>query len=151
LADHPAVTSTRANVLPDRSAHLTVRGSSRLAIGRKGSATVRVKVSTAGLPLQAQIVRISDRALAPAAIETAVTSTYAPAIQSGRPSESEYVVEFHFAGDDPSLAGVPVWKRAPIPTPLPTISAAPAPRATGTPKPVATPSPSPSPSAASPR
>ncbi len=69
---------------------------------------VRVKVSAGGVPLEAQIVRISNRALAPAAIETAVTSTYSPAIQSGRQTESEYVVSFSSVGDDPSLAGVAV-------------------------------------------
>jgi hypothetical protein len=134
LSDRPAVPNTRSNTLPDTSAHLTSRGSSRLAVGRKGSATVRVKISAAGVPLEAQIVRISDRALTPAAIETAVTSTYSPAIVSGRPVESQYVADFQFNGEDPALAGVPVWKRAPSPAPLPTRSATPAP----SPSPLAT-------------
>lgn len=145
LADHPAVANTRANIPRDRSAQLIGRGSSRLAIGVRGSAMVRVKVSAGGVPLEAQIVRISNRALAPAAIETAVTSTYSPAIQSGRQAESEYVVEFQFSGDDPSLAGVAVWKRPPSPTPLPTIGPTPVPRPTGSPKPAPVPSPSPTP------
>jgi hypothetical protein len=145
LADHPPIASTRANGQPDRGAQLTGRGSSRLAIGRKGSAMVRVKISAAGVPLQAQIVRISDQALTPAAIETAVTSTYSPAIQSGRPTESEYIAEFQFTGDDPALSGVPVWKRTSGPTPLATMSAAPPPRPTDSPKPAATPAPSPTP------
>jgi hypothetical protein len=145
LADHPAVAITRANVPRDRSARLTGRGSSRLAIGLRGSAMVRVKVSAGGIPLEAQIVRISNRALAPAAIETAVTSTYSPAVQSGRQTESEYVVEFQFSGDDPSFAGVAVWKRPPSPTPLPTIGPTPVPRPTGSPKPAPVPSPSPTP------
>jgi hypothetical protein len=127
LSDHPAGPKTRTSTLPDSSAHLTSRGSSRLAVGRKGSATVRVKISAAGVPLEAQIVRISDRALTPAAIETAVTSTYSPAIVSGRPVESEYVADFQFDGEDPALAGIPVWKRGPSPAPLPTRSVTPAP------------------------
>jgi len=133
--------------------HLVTRGTSRLAIGKSGSALLRVHVSGNGTPLNVAIVNVSNRAIAPAAIETAVSSTYSPAIQNGRRVEADYVIEFRFNGDDPALAGVPLWKRSPQPAANPSpgaIAAAsaspkPAPTASPSPKPVPTASPSPAP------
>jgi hypothetical protein len=124
--------------------HLLSRGTSRLAIGQTGSALLRVHVSGSGMPLNVAIVNVSNRAIVPAAIETAVSSTYSPAIRDGRRVEADYVIEFRFDGDDPALAGVPLWKRSP----LPAASAGPIAAATASPKPAPTASPSPRPTPA---
>jgi hypothetical protein len=125
--------------------HLLSRGTSRLAIGRSGRALLRVRVSGNGTPLNVSIVNVSNRALAPAAIETAVSSTYSPAIQNGRRVEADYVIEFRFSGDDPALAGVPLWKRSPLPGASPSPGPIAAASASASPKPVPTASPSPKP------
>lgn len=123
--------------------HLLSRGTSRLAIGQTGRALLRVHVSANGTPLNVGIVNISNRAIAPAAIETAVSSTYSPAIQNGRRVDADYVVEFRFNGEDPALAGIPLWKRSPLPAASP--SPNPIAAASASPKPVPTASPSPKP------
>lgn len=104
----------------DEPARLTQRGSSRLAIGKKGEARVRVRVSARGMPLNAAIVAVSNPDLVAAALEIAVSSTYAPAIQNGRPVDADYIAAFQFDGDDPALSSIPVWER---PTPAPSPSA----------------------------
>jgi hypothetical protein len=126
--------------------HLLNRGTSRLAIGQTGSALLRVHVSGSGTPLNVAIVNVSNRAIVPAAIETAVSSTYSPAIRDGRRVEADYVIEFRFDGDDPALAGVPLWKRSPLPavSPGPVAAASASPK----PEPTASPSPHPTPAAA---
>jgi hypothetical protein len=107
-------------------ARLTQRGSSRLAIGHTGEARVRVRISAKGVPLNASIVSVSNQALVAAALETAVSSTYAPAIRDGRPVDEDYVATFQFDGQDPALSSIPVWKRplssdaSPGPSPGPT-------------------------------
>ena len=100
-------------------ARLTHRGSSRLGIGIKGVAMVRVNLDASGTPQNAQIVKISNRQLAAAAIETAVSSTYAPAMHAGRPVGGTYIATFQFDGDDPALTSIPSWKRDPSPAPSP--------------------------------
>jgi Gram-negative bacterial TonB protein C-terminal len=140
----------------NEAVHLLSRGTSRLAIGQTGSALLRVHVSGNGTPLNVAIVNVSNRAITPAAIETAVSSTYSPAIQNGRRVEADYVVEFRFNGDDPALAGVPLWKRSPLPAaspspgPIVAVSASPkaVPTASPSPKPAPTASPSPAPAPA---
>jgi hypothetical protein len=122
-------------------AQLVNRGSSRLAIGQMGTALVRVHVSANGMPVSATIVNVTNRALVPAAIETAVSSTYSPAMHDGRRIESDYIAEFRFDGEDPSLAQIPVWKRSPLPVPLPTSTPTPAPTPTPSPTPTPTPRP----------
>jgi hypothetical protein len=96
---------------------LIKRGSSRLAIGQTGTALIRVRVGENGMPQEATIVSLTNRRLAAAAIETAVSSTYAPAIVKGKPITANYIATFSFDGADPALAGIPVWKRSPQPTP----------------------------------
>ena len=98
-------------------ARLTHRGSSRLGIGIKGVAVVRVNLDASGTPQNAQIVKISNRQLAAAAIETAVSSTYAPAMHAGRAVVGTYIATFQFDGDDPALTSIPSWKRDPSPAP----------------------------------
>ncbi len=105
-------------------ARLTHRGSSRLGIGQKGVALVRVIVSGNGMPQDASIVKISNRQLVAAALETAVSSTYAPAMRNGRPVDGTYIATFTFDGDDPALSSIPMWKRDP--SPAPSASGAPA-------------------------
>jgi hypothetical protein len=97
---------------------LTRRGSSRLGIGQTGVALLRVTISPSGMPQQATIVKISNRQLAAAAIETAVSSSYAPALRDGRPVEGTYIATFQFDGDDPALSSIPMWKRGPSPAPV---------------------------------
>lgn len=107
-------------------ARLTQRGSSRLAIGQTGQALVRVRVSAKGMPVSASIVSISNPALVAAAIETAVSSSYSPAVRDGRPVDADYIATFQFDGQDPALSQIPVWKRppnpaaSPVPSPVPT-------------------------------
>ncbi len=116
-----------APVVPAR---LVKRGSSRLALGQSGTAIVRVTIAADGTPQDATVVSMTNKQLAPAAIETAVSSTYTPAMQSGRPISAQYVATFSFTGEDPALSAIPVWKRPPSPTPAPAPSpaaAAPAP------------------------
>jgi hypothetical protein len=98
---------------------LVRRGSSRLAIGQTGTAVVRLTIAANGAPEEAAILSLTNNALAAAAIETAVSSTYAPAMQNGHPVEAKYVATFSFDGTDPALASVPVWKRAVTPSPSP--------------------------------
>jgi hypothetical protein len=123
-------------------ARLVKRGSSRLAIGQTGTALVRLTIGPNGTPEEATIVSTTNQALTAAAIETAVSSTYAPATQNGRPVAGKYVATFSFDGEDPTLASVPVWKRSP--TPAPSVSpglSVPGPSATP-PAPAVSPSPS---------
>jgi hypothetical protein len=127
----------------DVGARLVNRGSSRLAIGEMGSALVRVRVSANGMPINATIVNVSNRALVPAAIETAVSSTYSPATHDGRRIDSDYVVEFRFDGEDPALSSIPVWKRSPLPLPSPSVL--PSPTQRPEPAAAATPAPPPAP------
>lgn len=105
--------------IPSTAARLLKRGSSRLAIGQTGVALVRVTVAANGTPTEASIVSITNRRLTAAAIETAVSSTYAPATKGGRPSTADYVATFSFNGEDPATASVPVWRRVPLPQPSP--------------------------------
>jgi Gram-negative bacterial TonB protein C-terminal len=117
-ADTPATTQTPVPAFVN--ARLAQRGSSRLGIGQTGTALVRVSVAASGMPEQASIVSISNRKLAAAAIETAISSSYTPAMRNGRPVAGTYVATFQFDGEDPALAGIPVWKRQlPSPTPSP--------------------------------
>jgi len=117
-SDTPVATQTPAPAFVD--ARLAQRGSSRLGIGQTGIALVRVNVAASGMPEQASIVSISNRKLVAAAIETAISSSYTPAMRNGRPVAGTYVATFQFDGEDPALAGIPVWKRQlPSPTPSP--------------------------------
>jgi outer membrane biosynthesis protein TonB len=104
---------------PSMPARLLRRGSSRLAIGQTGTAVVRVMIGENGTPEEVSIVSITNRQLTAAAIETAVSSTYAPATEIGRPVAGKYIATFSFDGQDPALSDVPVWKRPPSPTPIP--------------------------------
>ena len=123
------------------AAHLLQRGSTRLGIGQRGTALVRVRVGTDGMPLNASIVSITNRALVAAALETAVSSTYAPAMRDGRPQDEDYVATFEFEGDDPARSSIPVWRRSPFPAGTP--NAATAAARVPTPAPSARPSPAP--------
>jgi TonB family protein len=101
--------------LPACVQRLLTRGSSRLAIGQTGVAIVRVMVSPDGTPQNAEIIKISNPQLTAAAIETAVSSTYAPALKNGQKVAGKYVATFSFNGEDPATASVPIWKRSPAP------------------------------------
>jgi hypothetical protein len=107
-------------------ARLTQRGSSRLAIGQAGQALVRVRVNAKGMPVNASIVSVSNPALVAAAIETAVSSSYTPAVHDGRPVDADYIATFQFDGQDPAMSQIPMWKRpdgpgaTPVPAPGPT-------------------------------
>lgn len=105
---------------------LTHRGSSRLAVGKRGTAMVRVHVDAKGRPENASIVSIDNRELVAAALETAVSSTYAPAMRDGRATDADYIATFRFDGSDPAQASIPSWRRSPLPAPLPTAAASPA-------------------------
>jgi hypothetical protein len=99
---------------------LVQRGTSRLGIGQTGMARVRVSVAASGMPEQATIVTITNPKVAAAAIETAISSSYSPAMRNGRPVAGSYLATFQFDGEDPALAGIPVWRRElPSPTPSP--------------------------------
>ena len=113
-------------------AHLLHRGSSRLGIGQKGEALVRVSLAANGMPQNATVVKITNRQLTAAAIETAVSSTYAPAIRNGRPIAGTYVATFAFDGDDPALSSIPLWKREPLATATAASATAAAPTAAAT-------------------
>ena len=128
-----ASASPRATPAPvfDVPPHLLTRGSSNLAIGHSGVARVRVTVAADGTPEQATIVSVTDRAIAAAALETAASSTYAPATKNGKPLSAPYVATFSFTGEDPATSSIPVWRRSPLPTPSPS----PTPEPTPTPKP----------------
>lgn len=113
---HGGPPDTPAPIVPAR---LLRRGSSRLAIGQTGTAVVRVMIGENGTPEEVSIVSITNRQLTAAAIETAVSSTYAPAMENGHPVAGKYIATFSFDGQDPALSDVPVWKRPPSPTPIP--------------------------------
>jgi hypothetical protein len=98
-------------------ARLVHRGSSRLAIGQKGTAVLRVSVGANGMPQNATIVKISNPLLVAAAIETAISSTYSPAARNGRPVSDTYIAMFSFDGEDPAQASIPVWERNRSPSP----------------------------------
>jgi outer membrane biosynthesis protein TonB len=126
LAQLRAPAQKSAPLIPAR---LVKRGSSRLAIGETGTAVVRLTIGEDGTPQEASIVSVTNKALTAAAIETAVSSTYAPATQNGRPVAGKYIATFSFDGQDPSLSSIPVWKRPSSPVPsgspaLPTQSSA---------------------------
>jgi hypothetical protein len=114
----PAVPAPPSYTLPQ----LIRRGTTALAIGKRGRAIVRVNVDANGVPQNAAIVSISDRALIAAALQTAVSSGFAPAKLNGRPVSADYVAAFQFDGTDPQ-SNTPVWRRA---TPAPSSTAAPA-------------------------
>lgn len=115
---------------------LTKRGSSRLAIGQTGTAQVKVMVAANGTPQEATIVSTTNRALTAAAIETAVSSTYAPAMRNGEPVAANYVATFSFNGEDPATVDIPVWRRSPAPG----AAASPSPAPSSSPGSAATPS-----------
>jgi TonB family protein len=120
----PAPVATQNTYTPPR---LTKRGSSRLGIGQTGTAQVRLLISPNGSPQEATVVSITNRALTAAAIETAVSSTYAPATRNGQPVPANYVVTFSFNGEDPATADVPVWRR-PASTPPAASAGSPSPQ-----------------------
>lgn len=153
-------TPSPAAYVPPR---LVQRGSSRFGVGQKGVALVRVGVGRDGSAQYATIISISNRALTAAALETAVSTKFSPAMKNGNPTDGNYVATFQFDGEDPGLASIPVWRRAPsaaataaatpnlsavaVPTPVPSLkpSASPSPRPSPSPSqspnPVLTPSP----------
>lgn len=118
----------QAQAQPQQSAdsppRLLARGSSRLGVGQTGTALVRVMVAADGRPEQAQIVKITNPALTAAAIETAVSSTYAPEVKNGQKVAGKYIATFSFNGEDPATVSIPVWKRSPAPA-APTPSSTP--------------------------
>jgi TonB family protein len=134
----PSPRATPAAV-PDVPPRLLTRGTSNLAIGHSGVARVRVTVAADGRPEQATIVSVTDRELAGAALETAASSTYAPATKNGKPLAAPYVATFSFTGDDPAMSSIPVWRRSPLPSPSPSPTPEPTPTPTPTPAPTPTP------------
>jgi hypothetical protein len=106
----PAAATTPENASP----RLIRRGSTSLAVGKRGTAIVRVNVDSNGMAQNAAIVSITNHALIAAALETAVSSGYAPAKRNGRAVSGDYIATFSFDGTDPELANTPVWRR---PTP----------------------------------
>jgi outer membrane biosynthesis protein TonB len=88
-----------------------------LGIGQKGTALVRVSVGANGMPQNATIVKISNPQLVAAALETAVSSSYSPAMRNGRPVSGTYLATFGFDGEDPAVSSIPVWDRTPTPGP----------------------------------
>jgi hypothetical protein len=113
VATRPPAGDTATPGVPPR---LIKRGSSRLAIGQTGTALVRLTIGANGMPQDATIVSITNEQLIAAAIETAVSSTYAPAMQNGHAVSAKYVATFSFDGEDPALSSIPLWKR-PVPSP----------------------------------
>ncbi len=106
----PSAAPAAAYVAP----RLVRRGSTLLAIGKRGQAVVRVSVDSNGMPENATIVSISNRALTAAALETAVSSGYAPAKRDGRAVSADYIATFQFDGSDPTLGNTPVWRKAAV-------------------------------------
>jgi Gram-negative bacterial TonB protein C-terminal len=96
---------------------LIKRGTSRLAIGQTGTAQVKVLIAANGAPHEATVLSTSNPELTAAAIETAVSSTYAPAMRNGQTVPAAYVATFTFNGEDPATAAIPVWRRSPAPAP----------------------------------
>ena len=92
-------------------ARLVRRGSSSLAGGQGGVAVVRVALGADGLPQDASIVSISNRRLVAAALETAVSSTYAPAMRQGRAVAGTYVATFQFAAEHSAAVSIPARRR----------------------------------------
>lgn len=119
----PPGTAAPAHVAP----HLLQRGSSRLGVGQCGTALVRVRIGSDGMPSNASIVSITNRALVAAALETAVSSTYAPAMRNGRRQDEDYVATFQFDGNDPSRPSIPIWRRSPFPSATPSSRPSPSP------------------------
>jgi hypothetical protein len=130
VAEASAIAGLRARTAPDQTvlpaqtpapafvdARLIRRGSSRLGIGQTGVARVRVSLGANGMPQDASIVSISNRQLVAAALETAVTSTYTPAMRNGQAVPGSYVATFQFDGQDPATASIPVWRRDASPSP----------------------------------
>jgi hypothetical protein len=130
------------------SPKLARRGSTRLGVGQRGEAMVRVGVGRDGTAQYATIISISNRALTAAALETAVSSTYSAAMRDGRPVDGNYVASFKFDGLDPALSSIPVWRQSvtaaasPAPTPSASLSPTATPVRTPVPTPAATSSPS---------
>lgn len=114
----PLPTRTPASV----GVRLTRRGSSRLAIGHTGVAQVRVSVTADGSPTNMAVVSVSDPQLVAAAIETAASSTYAPAVRNGKNVPGDYIATFKFDGLDPADASTPIWRRAVPASPAPSAS-----------------------------
>ena len=102
---------------PFVAARLVRRGSSPLGIGQSGVARVRVSLGPNGMPHDASIVSITNPQLVAAALETAVSSTYAPAMRNGQPVSGTYLATLQFGGEDPATASIPVWRRSPSPAP----------------------------------
>ena len=76
------------------------------------------RVSAKGMPLNASIVSVSNPALVAAALETAVSSVYAPAIHG--PSGGRRVCrDVSIRSSDPALSSIPVWKATAMPRPHP--------------------------------
>lgn len=111
-------------------ARLVKRGTSTLGAGQAGIATVRVRIGTDGVPIDASIVSISNRALVAAALETAVSSTYTPATLDGRPEDADYLATFHFDA-------------LPVPVPSKAAGASPRPAPSQPGRPTASPNPYP--------
>ena len=135
VAEAGAIAGLRARTAPDQmvlpaqtpapafvDARLIRRGSSRLGIGQTGVARVRVSLGANGMPQDASIVSISNRQLVAAALETAVSSTYTPAMRHGQAVPGPYVATFQFDGQDPATASIPVWRRDASPSPSPLAS-----------------------------
>ncbi|HTJ26383.1 MAG TPA: energy transducer TonB [Candidatus Limnocylindria bacterium] len=126
---HPAASAAPYSYSPPR---LVKRGTSRLAIGQTGTAQVKVLVSANGSPQEATVVSTSNPELTAAAIETAVSSTYTPAVRNGQSVAANYVATFTFNGLDPATESIPVWRRPVTPAPAnatPAATAAPSPAA----------------------
>jgi outer membrane biosynthesis protein TonB len=127
---HTAASAEPYSYSPPR---LIKRGTSRLAIGQTGTAQVKVLVAANGTPQEATVVSTSNPELTAAAIETAVSSTYTPAIRNGQSVAASYVATFTFNGVDPATESIPVWRRPATPPPAngtPAATTAPSPAAT---------------------
>jgi hypothetical protein len=78
------------------TAHLLHIGAPEAPVSASGTIQLRVLVDPNGSPVDASIVSISNDALADAAMEAAVTSTYAPAIRNGKRVRSQFILTLVF-------------------------------------------------------
>lgn len=81
---------------PTTPARLVRIGAPEAPVNASGTIQLRVLVDPNGSPEDASILSISNDALADAAMEAAVTSTYAPARRNGKPVSSQLIVNLQF-------------------------------------------------------
>jgi hypothetical protein len=73
--------------------------------GKSGTIHIRVRLAPDGSPQDAAVISSTNDDIDDAAIEIAVSSTYAPARHAGHPVASDLILTISFVGGTPSIAG----------------------------------------------